>query len=180
MKKLKEKFYSDIRPCLKKEMNLSSIEAVPKIEKVVISAGVGQFKEEKEKLAEIKNAMAKICGQNPKVNLSKKAVSAFKLRIGQTVGYSVTLRGEKMYDFISRLINVSIPRMKDFRGLSIKSFDGIGNYSIGVKEQIIMPEIKHEDLSFPFGFQINIRTNAKGDKNAKILLEKIGFPFKKQ
>ncbi len=179
MTKLIEKFQAEIRPALLKEMSLKSIEATPKLEKIVISTGVGEFNEEKKKLEEIEKVLAKITGQKPKKNISTRAVSAFKLRIGQVVGYTTTLRGERMYDFVSRLVNAAIPRMKDFKGLSSKGFDKNGNYCLGIKEHTIIPEIKHEETLFPFGFQVNIKTTAKNDKDAKLLLEKLGFPFSK-
>ncbi len=179
MTKLLEKFNKEIRPALKKELGYKSIEAAPKLEKVVISAGVGGINEEKKKLEEVEKVLAKITGQKPKKNISTKAVSAFKLRIGQVVGYTITLRGEKMYDFVSRLVNAAIPRMRDFKGISNKGFDKNGNYCLGIREHTIIPEIKHEETLFPFGFQINLKTTAKDDKEAKILLEKLGFPFSK-
>lgn len=179
MTKLAEKFRSEIKPKIQSELKLSSIEAAPKLVKVVVSTGVGPFKEDKKKLEEIEKVMAKITGQKPKKNISNKAVSAFKLRIGQVVGYSVTLRGERMYDFVSRLVSAAIPRIKDFKGLKQSGFDGSGNYSIGIKEHTIIPEIKHEETLFPFGLQINIKTTAQDDKEARVLLEKLGFPFNK-
>lgn len=179
MTKFSKKYYEVIRPAIKKELGLKSIEAAPKVLKVVISAGVGQYKDDKKKLEEIEKVLAKFTGQKPKTSRSSKAVSAFKLRIGQVVGYTVTLRGEKMFDFISRLVNAAIPRIKDFKGMKKEGFDGNGNYSMGIKEHIIMPEIKHEDTQFPFGFQVNIKTSAINDKDALVLLEKLGFPFNK-
>ena len=180
MTKLFEKFNKEIRPALKKELGYKSIEETPKLEKVVVSAGVGEINEDKKKLEEVEKVLAKITGQVPKKNISTKAVSAFKLRIGQVVGYTITLRGEKMYDFVSRLANAAVPRIRDFKGLPNKGFDRQGNYCLGIKEHTIIPEVKHEETLFPFGFQVNIKTTAKNDKEAKILLEKLGFPFSKE
>jgi len=180
MTKLSEKFNKEIRPSLQKELGYKSIEATPKLEKVVVSAGVGEINEDKKKLLEVEKVLAKITGQKPKRNVSVKAVSAFKLRIGQVVGYTVTLRDQKMYDFISRLANAAIPRIRDFKGLSNGGFDRQGNYCLGVREHTIIPEIKHEETLFPFGFQVNIKTTAENDEEAKLLLEKLGFPFCKE
>jgi large subunit ribosomal protein L5 len=180
MEKLIEKFNKEISPKLMKDLSLGNRFVVPKIEKVVVSTGTGDFKEDDAAVKKISEELAKIVGQKARVNLSRKAVSSFKLRIGQPIGLSVTLRGEKMYDFIDRLINVALPRVRDFRGLSLKGFDGHGNYSIGIKEYMIFPEVKYEDATRPFGFQVNIKTNVSDDQKTKVLLENLGFPFEKR
>jgi len=179
MSKLKLDYIEKIRPELKKELNISNIHAVPKIEKVTVSAKTGSVKEDSNAIEEIKKVLSEITGQNPKLNKSKKAVSSFKLRIGQPVGLTVTLRNEKMYDFLSRLLNVALPRLRDFKGLPKKAFDGNGNYSIGIEEHVIMPESKYEGNTRVFGFQVNITTTAKDDKSAEHLLNKLGFKFEK-
>jgi len=180
MEKLVEKYNKIIIPELRKELSKKNIMEVPKLTKVVVSSGVGDFKEDDKVVAKISAELSKITGLKPKINRSRKAVSAFKLRIGQPVGLTATLRGEKMYDFLDRLINVAFPRVRDFRGLSKKSFDGQGNYSIGIKDYSIFPEIKYEDVTTPFGFQVNIKTNCKNDEDARALLVKLGFPFEKK
>ncbi|MFA4996447.1 MAG: 50S ribosomal protein L5 [Patescibacteria group bacterium] len=180
MEKLVEKYNKVIIPELRKELSKKNIMEVPKLTKVVVSSGVGDFKEDDKAVAKISAELSKITGLKPKINRSRKAVSAFKLRIGQPVGLTATLRGEKMYDFLDRLVSVAFPRVRDFRGLSKKSFDGQGNYSIGIKDYSIFPEIKYEDVTTPFGFQVNIKTNCKNDEDARALLVKLGFPFEKK
>jgi large subunit ribosomal protein L5 len=180
MEKLVEKYRKEIKTKLFTELNKKNIFDVPKIEKVVVSVGIGDYKEQKEVIEKISAEVSRVTGQKPKVNLSKKAVSAFKLRIGQPVGLTVTLRGSRMYDFIDKLVNLSLPRVRDFRGLSNSAFDGKGNYSIGIREYSIFPEIKYENIGMMFGFQINIKTNAKNDEEAKVLLTSLGFPFEKK
>lgn len=180
MDALKEKFNSKIRPELKVSLGFTSIERTPKIVKVVVSSGVGKFKEDAKAIEKVLNDLALICGQKPKINNSRKAVSAFKLRIGQPVGLTTTLRGVKMYDFISRLTNVALPRVRDFKGLSKKGFDGQGNYSLGIIEHTIMPEIKFENVTENFGLQVNINTTAQNNAECEALLTALGFPFEKQ
>lgn len=180
MDKLITKFNRDISASLQKELSLKNKFLIPKILKVVVSAGIGDYKEDDSAVKKITEELTRITGQKPHLNLSKKAVSAFKLRIGQPVGLTVTLRGEIMYDFVDRLINVALPRVRDFRGLSNKGFDGNGNYSIGIKEYMIFPEVKYEDATRPFGFQININTNVKNDNETRALLTSLGFPFEKK
>ena len=159
---------------------MKNILEVPRLEKVVVSCGTGDFKDDDKMIAKIAGELAKITGLHPKTNLSRKAVSSFKLRIGQPVGLTTTLRGERMYDFVARLVSVALPRVRDFRGLPLSAFDGRGNYSIGIKEYAIFPEIKYEDVTHNFGFQVNIKTTAKNDGDAKRLLELLGFPFEKK
>lgn len=180
MEKLVEKYNKTIISELKKELSKKNIMEVPKLTKVVISSGVGDFKEDDKAIEKISTELSKVAGLKPKVNRSRKAVSAFKLRIGQPVGLTVTLRGEKMYDFLDRLVNVAFPRVRDFRGLPKRAFDGQGNYSIGIKDYSIFPEIKYEDVTTPFGFQVNIKTNCNNNEDAKALFVKLGFPFEKK
>ncbi len=180
MSDLKDKYLNSYKTDLKKELNIDNICAVPEIKKVVISSKTGSIKEDASAIEEIRQALAEITGQLPKTNKSRKAVSSFKLRIGQPIGLTVTLRGDRMYDFISKLVNVALPRVRDFKGLKNSSFDGNGNYSIGISEHIIMPESKYEGNTRIFGFQINIMTSAKNTAHAKALLEKVGFKFEKE
>lgn len=179
MEKLAKKFNTVILPALQKELGIKNISAVPKIVKVVVSSGIGDFKDDDKAIEKIANELKLICGQKAKINHSKKAVSSFKLRIGQPIGLTITLRGEKMFDFIDKLVNTALPRVRDFRGLLKKGFDGHGNYCIGIKEYSIFPEVKYEDISINFGFQINIKTTAKSDDEARVLLKLLGFPFEK-
>jgi len=160
-------------------LNIENICSVPRLKKVVVSAKTGAYKEDLDAVLSIQQELAEICGQKPKINRSRKAVSSFKLRIGQPVGLTVTLRGEKMYDFVSRLTNVALPRVRDFKGLKRAAFDGHGNYTVSIEEHVIMPEVKYEGNSRVFGFQVNINTTAANDKEAELLLNKLGFPFEK-
>jgi len=180
MEKLAEKFNKVILPELKKELSKKNDLDVPRITKIVISSGIGDFKEDKNAVEKISGEISRIAGQKPKINHARKAVSAFKLRIGQPVGVTVTLRNVRMYDFIEKLVNVALPRVRDFRGLSTKAFDDQGNYSVGIRDYSIFPEVKYEEISVNFGLQINIKTTAKSKDEARVLLHKLGFPFAKE
>lgn len=177
MTKFKEKFNKTVIPEMKKKFGYKNALAAPKIAKVVVSAGVGSFKDEAKKEAAL-NALAKIVGQKPLVNKAKKSIASFKLRQGMPVGYSATLRGKRMYDFLEKLINVTIPRVRDFRGLEPKSVDQTGNLSIGFKEHIAFPESAEEDVRAAFGLGVTIITTAKSEKEAFEMLKLAGFPFK--
>lgn len=179
MEKLLKQFNDSILKDIKTTLKKKNIFEVPRIEKVIVSTGTGDYKDDKNAIEKIAKEMAKITGQKANVNLSRKAVSAFKLRVGQPVGLTVTLRGERMYDFVNRLVNITLPRVRDFRGLKVSSFDNQGNYSIGVRDYSIFPEIKYEDITINFGLEICIKTTAKNKEDAKVLLEKLGFPFEK-
>ena len=179
MDKLNKIYQDKIAPELKKELKCSNIFEVPKIAKVVISTGIGDFKEDKAAVERIATEIARLTGAKPKTNLSTKAVSAFKLRIGQPVGMTTTLRGERMYDFISKLVNVALPRIRDFRGVATSSFDNQGNFSNGVRDYSIFPEVRYEEIKETFGLEINIKIKARNKEEAKALLVKLGFPFKK-
>jgi len=170
---------SDLNIRLSKKLGLANPHQVPKVVKVVVSCGIGALKEDQKAIKSVSEDMTAITGQKPKINLSKKSVSAFKLRENQPVGLTVTLHGRRMYDFLSRLTNVAMPRIRDFKGLSKKAFDGKGNYCVGMSEHVIMPEIQYDTTSQPFGFQVNIRTTAQDDSEAKALLSELGFPFEK-
>ena len=177
MNKFKEKFNKIVVPEMKKKFGYKNVLAAPKIIKVVVSAGVGSFKDEAKKEAALKS-LAKIVGQKPLVNKAKKSISSFKLRQGMPVGYSATLRGNRMYDFLEKLINVTIPRVRDFRGLEPESVDQTGNMSIGFKEHIAFPESAGEDVRTAFGLGVTIITTAKNKKESFEMLKLAGFPFK--
>lgn len=153
--------------------------AVPKIIKVVVSCGIGKFRDNEKMAESVKNNLAEITGQAPKVTHAKKAISGFKVRIGENVGYMVTLRGEKMYAFLDKLANIVLPRVRDFRGLDIKSFDKLGNFNLGVREHIVFPEIAQHAENL-HSLEVTIVTTAKDAKQGKKLLEMLGFPFKKE
>ncbi len=173
------KIQADLNKRLSKKLGLKNPHQVPKVLKVVVSSGIGAIKEDQKAIKLVSEDLAAITGQKPKVNLSKKSVSAFKLRNGQPVGLTVTLRGKRMYDFLSRLTNVAMPRVRDFKGLSSKAFDGRGNFCVGMNEHVIMPEIKYDTVNQSFGFQVNIRTTARDNEQTKVLLTELGFPFEK-
>jgi large subunit ribosomal protein L5 len=180
MTSLKEKYNKEIIKKLKEEFEHSSDFQVPKITSISINVGVGKIKESKEDCALVAKDISLITGQLPRFNKARMSVSGFKLREGQIVGYSLTLRNKKMYDFIERFVNVSLPRIRDFRGLLNDSFDQKGNYSIGIKEHTIFPEIKYDNVKQPFSMQVNFSITAKNKKEAKRLLEHLGFPFEKK
>ncbi|MBD63010.1 MAG: 50S ribosomal protein L5 [Gammaproteobacteria bacterium] len=179
MMNLKETFNKELLPELQKKLGIKNVMAVPKITKVVINMGVGEALTDKKHLESAVNDLESIAGQKAVVTKASKSVATFKLREGWPVGCKVTLRGEKMYDFIERLVNIAIPRERDFRGLNPKSFDGHGNYSMGIKEQIIFPEINYDNIDKIRGMDICINTSAANNEDAKALLEVFKFPFKK-
>lgn len=166
-----------IAPKLKQSLGLSNVMAIPKVEKVVVNVGVGKTLKDQKYLEAIIEDLKIITGQTPVKTSAKKSIAGFKIREGQIVGVMVTLRGKRMYDFLEKLIRVALPRVRDFRGLNPKSFDGRGNYSIGFKEQIVFPETSREFQEHGFGLEVNIQTNAKDNKKALELLKTMGFPF---
>lgn len=171
--------YKKKLPKLKEELALSNDLAVPKIIKIVVNAGIGKLLQQQPKaLDSCIEAYRKITGQQPVLTHAKKAISGFKIRQGQVIGLMVTLRGKRMYEFLDKLINVVLPRTRDFRGLSKKGFDGHGNFSLGLRENVVFPEITQEDTSTSFGLEISIVTNADNDERAYKLLKEFGFPFK--
>ncbi len=175
---LKNHFQKEIVPNLKEKLGYKSVMDVPKLEKITINMGVGEASKDKKILENALNDLEAISGQKPVVTKAKQAVSTFKIREQYPIGCKVTLRGNKMYDFFERLINLAIPREKDFRGLNQKSFDGMGNYNLGIKEQIIFPEIDYDKIDKLRGMDIAITTSAKTDNEAKELLESFNFPFR--
>ncbi len=174
-----EKYYKDeVVPKLMETGKFANVMEVPKITKITLNMGVGEAVGNKKILTHATDDMAKIAGQKPVVTLAKKSVAGFKIRDGWPIGCKVTLRRQKMYEFLDRLVNVSLPRVRDFRGLNPKSFDGRGNYSMGVKEQIIFPEIEYDKIDAIRGLDICITTTAKNDEEARMLLDQFDFPFK--
>lgn len=178
MEVLKEQYEKEVKPALMKKFGYKSTMQIPKLEKVVLNIGLGDVKDNPKSLENAMNDVKIITGQTPVVTKSKKSIAAFKLREGVNVGCKVTLRGDKMYDFIYKLFNVALPRVRDFRGVSANSFDGRGNYSMGVKEQLIFPEIEYDKVDKLRGMDIIIVTTAKTDEEAKELLTLLGMPFK--
>ena len=179
MEVLKEQYQKDIVPVLMKKFNYKSVMQVPKLEKIVINIGLGDVRDNPKSLENAINDLSQITGQKPIVTKAKKSIAAFKLREGANVGCKVTLRNEKMYGFAYKLFNVALPRVRDFRGVSVNSFDGRGNYSMGVKEQLIFPEIEYDKVDKIRGMDIIFVTTAKTDEEAKELLTLLGMPFKK-
>lgn len=177
---LKNHYQKEIVPNLKEKLGYKSVMEVPKLEKITINMGVGEASKDKKILENALNDLEAISGQKPVVTRAKQAVSTFKIREQYPIGCKVTLRGNKMYDFFERLINLAIPREKDFRGLNQKSFDGMGNYNLGIKEQIIFPEIDYDKIDKLRGMDIAITTSAKTDSEAKELLESFNFPFREK
>ncbi len=176
--RLKEKYTKEIAPMLKDKLGYKSIMQVPKLQKITINMGVGEASKDKGVLENAVRDLEAIAGQKPVVTKARKAVSSFKIREEYPIGCKVTLRGGKMYDFFERLVNLAIPREKDFRGLSEKSFDGRGNYNMGIKEQIIFPEIDYDKVDKLRGMDIAITTSASKDSEAKELLKSFNFPFR--
>ena len=179
MEKLREQYEKEVVPALMKKFNYKSIMQVPKLDKIVINIGLGDIKENPKSLENAMNDLMQITGQKPVVTKARKSIAAFKLREGVNVGCKVTLRADKMYDFAYKLFNVALPRVRDFRGVSGNSFDGRGNYSMGIKEQLIFPEIVYDMIDQIRGMDIIIVTTAKTDEESKALLELLGMPFKK-
>jgi len=176
---MKERYEKEIRAELIKRFEYSSAMQAPKLEKIVVNMGVGDAKQDSKVLEAAQEQLATITGQHPNIRRSKKSIAQFKLREGMAVGLAVTLRGEKMYEFLDRLLSVAIPRIRDFRGLNPKSFDGRGNYAIGVREQIIFPEIDYDAVDQVRGLDIVMATSAQTDEEAFALLQLFGMPFAK-
>lgn len=180
MNRLQEEYNKTIVHQLQKELNYSSIMQVPKIEKIVVNIGVGDAVATPKMLDKTVAELTKITGQKPVVTKAKKSIAGFKLREGMPIGCKVTLRGQKMMDFFDKLISIALPRVRDFQGLSRNAFDKNGNYTFGIKEQIIFPEINYEDVEKIRGLEVTIITSTKDKQAATLLLEKFGFPFKRK
>ena len=178
MEKLREQYEKEVVPALMKKFEYKSVMQVPKLEKIVINIGLGDIKDNPKSLDNAISDLTQITGQKPIITKARKSIAAFKLREGVNVGCKVTLRSRKMYDFAYKLFNVALPRVRDFRGLSKNSFDGKGNYSLGVKEQLIFPEIEYDKIDKLRGMDIIIVTTAKTDEEARELLTLLGMPFR--
>ena len=175
--RLEEQYLTAVRPALMEHFGYTNTLQVPRIEKVVVNMGVGSAVRDSKKIEAAVNEMAAITGQKPVVTRAKKANASFKLRAGMAIGCKVTLRGDRMYEFLDRLVNVALPRVRDFRGLNGKSFDGNGNYSMGLKEQIVFPEIEYDKVDEMRGMDIIVVTSAKSDDEGRELLRNFQFPF---
>ena len=178
MATLKDKFKSEIAPQLKEELGLANVMEVPRITKITLNMGVGEAVGDKKILEHAMGDMTKIAGQKPVSTKARKSIAGFKIRDGYPIGCMVTLRGPRMFEFLDRLITIALPRVRDFRGIAAKGFDGRGNYNLGVKEQIIFPEIEYDKIDALRGMNISITTTAKTDEEARALLGAFKFPFK--
>lgn len=179
MERLQEQFNTTVAKNLKQKFQFKNVMQVPKIQKIVVNVGVGKVKEDKKKIEIMAEDLAKITGQACVKTLARKSISGFKVRENQVVGLSCTLRGYRMYSFLDKLINVALPRVRDFQGVNPKGFDGRGNYNLGLREHIVFPEISADSLENVFGMEVTIVTNAGNDDVARELLTNLGFPFKK-
>ena len=177
--RLKEKYDNEVVSYLFEKFEYKSVMEVPKLEKVVINIGLGEAKDNPKSLESAIEDLTLISGQKPVVTTAKKSIANFKLREGNKIGVKVTLRGERMYDFLDKLMNIALPRVRDFRGVKSTAFDGRGNYALGLKEQLIFPEIEYDKVDAIRGMDISIVTTAKTDEEAKAFLEKMGMPFEK-
>jgi len=176
--RLKEKFQKEIAPALMKELEVKNPMAVPRLHKIVVNMGVGEATQNAKLLDPAANELAQITGQKAVVTRAKKSIAAFKVRAGMPIGAMVTLRGHRMYEFFDRLVNIALPRVRDFRGVSTKSFDGRGNYTLGLREQLIFPEIDYAKVDKVKGMNVTIVTTAGNDSQARTLLKHLGMPFR--
>ncbi len=179
MNRLKERYQKEISPALMKELNLENVMQIPQIKKVVVNIGMGEALDNPKSLDAAVNDLTLITGQKPVVTKARKSIANFKLREGRLIGVKVTLRGEKMWSFMDRLMNIVLPRVRDFRGISPDAFDGRGNYTLGIREQLIFPEIEYDKIDKIRGMEISIITSAPNDDQARALLQMLGMPFKK-
>ena len=176
--RLRSRFEKEVAPALLKELELSNVMAVPRLHKIVVNMGVGEATQNAKVLDPAVNELGQITGQKPVVTRAKKSIAAFKVRQGQSIGAMVTLRGDRMYEFFDRLVNIVLPRVRDFKGVSTKSFDGRGNYTIGLHDQLIFPEISYEKVDKLKGMNVTIVTTAQTDNQARALLKHMGMPFR--
>ena len=176
--RLQEKYKNEILPALEKELDIQNPMALPKLEKIIINMGVGSAINEKKHLEEAVDALTQISGQKPVVTAARKSIAGFRLREGMKIGCKVTLRHQRMYEFLDRLICIALPRVRDFRGLNPNGFDRRGNYNMGLAEQIVFPELNPDKFTRPQGMTITIVTSAKNDDDARLLLKKFGMPFR--
>jgi large subunit ribosomal protein L5 len=179
MARLKQIYTTKIVPELKQRLNLTNVMEVPRITKITVNMGVGEAVADKKIMDNAVGDLQKITGQKPQVTRARKSIATFKVRDGLAIGAKVTLRGDRMYEFLDRLVNIAMPRIRDFRGVSARSFDGQGNYNFGVKEQIIFPEIAYDQIDAIRGMDITLTTTAKDDLSGRALLEAFNFPFRK-
>lgn len=179
MNRLKEKFVNEVQPSLIEKFGYTSSMQTPKIEKIVLNMGVGDAVSNSKNLDEAVAELELIAGQKPVITRAKKSIAGFRLREGMAIGTKVTLRGERMYDFLDKLVNVSLPRVRDFRGVSPKAFDGRGNYTLGIREQLIFPEIDYDTVNRVRGLDVVVVTTANTDEEARELLTQLGMPFSK-
>jgi large subunit ribosomal protein L5 len=178
MSRLKERYLKEIIPALQKEYSYKNVMAIPKLRKIVVNVGMGEAIQNAKLLDSASDELAMITGQKPIITRAKKSIASFKLRKGMAIGCSVTLRGERMYEFFDRLVNIALPRVRDFRGLSTKSFDGRGNYTLGLRDQLIFPEIDYAKVSKLKGMNVCLVTTAGTDDEARTLLRWLGLPFR--
>ncbi len=180
MARLKTEYFKTIRPALKEQLGITNDLAVPRLDKIVLNMGVGEATQDRKHIDSAVEDMALIAGQKPVITKARKSIATFKLREDMAIGCKVTLRGDRMYEFLDRLVNIALPRQRDFRGLNGKSFDGNGNYAMGIKEQIIFPEIDYDKVSKIRGMDIIICTTATNDKDARALLKAFNMPFREK
>jgi large subunit ribosomal protein L5 len=179
MNRMKERYQKEMVPALMKELNLENVMQAPRVTKVMVNIGMGEAMDNPKALDAAVGDVTQITGQKPVITKAKKAIANFKLREGRSIGVKVTLRGERMWAFIDRLMNIVLPRVRDFRGVSPDSFDGRGNYTLGLREQLIFPEIEYDKIDKIRGLEISIVTSAPNDDQARLLLQKLGMPFRK-
>ena len=177
--RLKEKYLTEVVPQLKARLDYTNIMQMPRLEKIALNIGLGEAIQDPKALEAAEKDLSTISGQRPVTTKAKKSIAPFKLRAGMPIGMMVTLRGKRMYDFFDKLVNIVLPRFRDFRGVSRDSFDGRGNYSLGIKEQIVFPEIEYDKIDKIRGFEVTIITTAKNDDEARTLLELMGMPFRR-
>jgi large subunit ribosomal protein L5 len=178
MSRLRDRYTKEIVPTLKKEYSYKNVMAVPRLEKIVVNMGMGEAIQNAKLLDSASDELSLITGQRPVITRAKKSIASFKLRKGMAIGCSVTLRGERMYEFFDRLVNIALPRVRDFRGLSTKSFDGRGNYTLGLRDQLIFPEVDYAKVSKLKGMNVCLVTTASSDDEARTLLRLLGLPFR--
>ncbi len=176
--RLKEKYHKEIRPALQKELGLDNLMAVPRLEKIVLNMGLGEATQNVKIMDPLVADLASVAGQKPVTTRAKKSIAAFKVREGMPIGAMVTLRGDIMYEFLDRLVSIALPRVRDFRGVSTKSFDGRGNYTLGMRDQLIFPEVDYARVDKLKGMNVTIVTTAKDDNQARALLRQFGIPFR--
>lgn len=177
---LKERYKNEVAPALRKSLNMRNVMEVPRIEKVIINIGLGEALENAKALDAAVSDLTQITGQKPVITKARKSIANFKLREGRSIGVKVTLRGERMWSFLDRLMNIALPRVRDFRGVSPNAFDGRGNYTLGLREQLVFPEIEYDKIDKLRGLEITIVTSARNDDQGRQLLQMLGMPFRKE